>query len=159
MLHFGKTRAFGRHFSGRAVALNGAAFTLVEVVLALGVFVFAIMAIVGLVPVSLQTARESIKITRQSAILEHVNSDLQRKGFSSLSSLTTLSWMFDSDGNPLSTSQDESRIFYKVKGIIHPGTMLPGGTAVSSSLLTVTLELVSPDGLLNTSLTVANTGD
>jgi type II secretory pathway pseudopilin PulG len=53
------------------------AFSLVEVALSLGVISFAIIAIVGLFPVAMQTARESNRETRATLIARRIVDELQ----------------------------------------------------------------------------------
>lgn len=53
-------------------------FSLVEVVLALGVCSFAMMAMMGMIPIGLSTFREAMNTTAQSQIFEGIAGDLLR---------------------------------------------------------------------------------
>src|SRR6266480_5453414 len=54
-----------------------AAFSLVEVTLALGVAAFALLAILGMLPVSLKTQQASIQQTTANQIISQIFSDLR----------------------------------------------------------------------------------
>jgi uncharacterized protein (TIGR02598 family) len=54
-----------------------AAFSLVEVVLALGVAAFALLAILGMMPTSLKTQQASIQQTTANAIISSIFADLR----------------------------------------------------------------------------------
>lgn len=65
------------------------AFSLVEVVVALGLMSFAIVGIVGLLPAGLRTMKESVGTTVQSQIAQQLINDAQLTPFSSLPSAKT----------------------------------------------------------------------
>jgi uncharacterized protein (TIGR02598 family) len=56
---------------------GSAAFSLVEVTLALGVAAFALLAIIGLLPASLKTQQASIEQTTANTIISQIFSDLR----------------------------------------------------------------------------------
>src|SRR2546423_12328016 len=58
------------------------AFSLVEVVLALGVISFALLAIIGLFPTALQSGRASIQETRANHLAQQIFSTLRSQAFS-----------------------------------------------------------------------------
>jgi len=66
------------------------AFSLVEIVLALGVVAFSVIAILGLFPVALDAARESQRQTTATLIAQTVFSELKTTG--STSAVGALSW-------------------------------------------------------------------
>lgn len=57
-------------------SLKAAGFSLIEIVLALGIISFAIVAIMGLFPVALRSAQESQRETRAALIAQQINGDL-----------------------------------------------------------------------------------
>lgn len=130
-------------------------FSLVEVVLALGLFGFAMVAVLGMLPLCLQSAKQSIDITRQSAIVEYISSCLEQKVFSNLNAPQELEWTFDYDGSP---TADSGKICYTVTGTAGGAIVLPGTGGPSSDLVRVTLTIASPAGLRKTTLSVANMG-
>lgn len=64
--------------------LHRHAFSLVEVVLALGVVSFAFVGIIGLLPVGLQTSRQAQETSVQSQIAQQVSNEIQLARFSDL---------------------------------------------------------------------------
>ena len=66
-----------------------AAFSLVEIVLALGVISFALVAVIGLLPIGFQASRASIQETRATLVADAIFSTLRGQPFKS-ASLSTL---------------------------------------------------------------------
>jgi uncharacterized protein (TIGR02598 family) len=60
---------------GRVVARRG--FSLIEIVIAIGIIAFAIVGIMGLFPVAMRSALESQRETRAAVIAQQIFSDLQ----------------------------------------------------------------------------------
>jgi len=94
------------HHSGQA-----SAFSLVEITLALGIVAFALLAIFGLLPVAIDSSRESAKDATFSAITERVVGDLRSRGYDWLTNAsatpapnTVWPYAFDSDGRPVATN-------------------------------------------------------
>ncbi|CAN5452969.1 hypothetical protein BH09VER1_BH09VER1_36210 [soil metagenome] len=92
------------HFPRRLTC--GQAFSLVEVTIALGVFAFAIISLVGLLSVGLQTERLAHQDTAISNIVSYVLSDLRGSKYATITGDTTnvtktnfTRWyQFDADG-------------------------------------------------------------
>jgi uncharacterized protein (TIGR02598 family) len=74
------------------------AFTLVEVALALGLCAFALTAIVALLPVSLDSARNAQETTRVAKAFETVASELTQSPFDAVGAMTTRDYYFDYEG-------------------------------------------------------------
>lgn len=91
------------------------AFTLIEVVLAIGIVAFALFAIIGLIPLGLQVGRSSVEDTRANQVAEQVFTTLRKQNFENvdfygqtlnLAELNTGDWSVptvrvsaDNDGN------------------------------------------------------------
>ena len=81
------------------------AFSLIEVVLALGVIAFALVGIMGLFPVAMKSAQESQRETRATLIAQQIFSDLRvsagtnRFVISGPTASTTNGLSLSSDGN------------------------------------------------------------
>jgi uncharacterized protein (TIGR02598 family) len=142
-------------FPNGAATARRSGFTLVEVVLALGLFGFAVVAMLGVIPLCLQSAKKSIDTTRQSEIIEYISGNLEQKMFSNLSSPQELKWTFDYEGNP---TTEISRIYYTVTANAGGTFTLPGTSSASSEIFRVTLTISSPAGLKKAALSVANMG-
>lgn len=98
------------------------AFSLVEVVLALGIFAFAIIALFGLISASLQSSRESASDLSLGLMTQTVSSVLKMEGFASAATNaaygtnTSDIFFFNSDGElargaggkPVSAAQTNS---------------------------------------------------
>ncbi|HSI83814.1 MAG: Verru_Chthon cassette protein B [Candidatus Methylacidiphilales bacterium] len=81
------------------------AFTLVEVVLAIGVFSFAIMSMVALIPAALGFYRQAAQATAHAHILQSVTTDVQLGGIGSVSGNS----YFDAEGSRVDmTSKDQA---------------------------------------------------
>jgi uncharacterized protein (TIGR02598 family) len=91
----------------RGAPVNGlprrSGFSLVEVVMALGIMSFALMGIVGLLPAGLSQFREAIDITVQSQIAQELVSELQRTDYTAIQSG---SYFYDSEGGNLPGPDD-----------------------------------------------------
>lgn len=74
------------------------AFTLVEVTLALGVVAFAIMALLGALPMGILSVRESMQQTVHAHILRQIAADLDLLPLSDLPAYAAKNQYFDYDG-------------------------------------------------------------
>jgi len=88
-------------------AKTSGGFSLVEVVLALGVMSFALTAIVGLLPLGLSHFRKAVDLTVQAQITQELTSMIQRTPYSDLdttlgSSSNPSIFKFDEEGSPSS---------------------------------------------------------
>lgn len=77
-------------------------FSLVEVAIALGIFVFALVSLVGLMPVALSTARESLDMTVAAQLAAGEAARLEQLPYSALPDIPIVSW-FDAVGAPLNS--------------------------------------------------------
>jgi len=76
-----------------------AAFTLVEVVLSLGVIAFAIIGLLGLLPLGLTQFRASMNASIGSQIFQHIVNDAEQSDFSSLFSPPSSSGLSGGNAN------------------------------------------------------------
>lgn len=137
----------------RATASNS--FSLVEVVVALGVTAFCLIAVFGLLPVGLKANQNSISQTAATSILSAVIADLRATPRNAAASVqfgvifgseTTL--YFDNEGRPSSSLSPNSR--YQLK-IIFPSNG-SGTTAATFAGLRVTWPAAAtPDNALGSS--------
>jgi len=79
------------------------AFSLCEVVIAMGLFVFALLGILGLMPTALTGVRESLDIAVATELANEVATGLNGRA---LSSPSTFSNYFDDTGNELPSSMN-----------------------------------------------------
>src|SRR2546430_10195961 len=78
-------------------------FSLVEVVLALGVISFALVAIIGLLPIGLASGRGTIQETRANHLAEEVFSTLRSQPFTNVSLAS-----FSSNSGPINLSTENT---------------------------------------------------
>ena len=138
------------------------AFSLVEVVLALGIFVFAAVPIVGLLPLALRSAKESTETTQQAKIIQRVANDLVQTPFATLTAQinggTTFSRQFNYDGLETKVAAD----VYYIATVTLNGFTVPGATASAANLYRVAINVASGrgNGVVNKTMaiTVADNG-
>ena len=106
------------------------AFTLVETVLAMGIVVFAMLPILGLVPVGLGSLREAISSTVESQIVQAVSNEIL---------LTKFDTIIKNYSKPVTTYYNEE------------GTLLPANGEQKLYTVTVVLKDVSApaDSIVN----------
>lgn len=104
------TVAFHRNSSvpTRLPSARRCGFTLVEVAMALGVFSFGVLAVIGLLPAGLQVNRDSVATVVESNILQVVTSDAQATNFKNLEGKI---FYFDEEGVALSASTNPNRLY------------------------------------------------
>jgi uncharacterized protein (TIGR02598 family) len=118
------------------------AFSLVEVVLAVGVAGFALVALMGLLPTGLKTFRGTMNTAVGSQIAERVFNDMQVSDWANITNETTR--YFDDQGTEL-TDPKSVRCIYWVR--ISPistvtrgrSTQITGSTSTNLVTLTVTV--------------------
>ncbi len=116
-----------------------AAFSLVEVVLALGVIGFALVAIIGLFPTALHSERASIQETRANHLAEQVFSTLRSQPFTA----ADLSLLGGNSVVDLSTENTESGAQGTLLYATYEGTFIS-----AKDYFTVELKFHNaPDGL------------
>ena len=151
----------------RSRSTGTAAFSLIEVVLAIGVFAFGFVAVLGLLPTGLQLYRESVQTSVSSQIAQRVINDAQQTDYPVLTdesnlpgSLDAFTFQapkvlagafryFDEQGNEVIpagdtlSSSERMRIVYWVNTRIKPRTDRGQTTVQISSLATVTVQVAN----------------
>jgi uncharacterized protein (TIGR02598 family) len=116
-----------------------AAFSLVEVTLALGIIAFAFVAIVGLIPVGLSTARDAMETSVRSQIVQRVVSDVKQ---TDLQDIDGGDLSFDDQANPVSVGNADK--IYDVR-VALANVVLPSAPA-NADLQRVTITVVNNPG-------------
>lgn len=136
-----------RHRRG---ALTRRAFSLVEVTIAIGIVAFAFVALVGVLPVGLQTFRRAVDASVGAQITQRIINDIQQTDFDVLMDGHTSPFLaapryFDDQGSEVTAP---SAAVYHVKTWVKPSTDLPGNpsTASNGKLATVTIQIVNNPG-------------
>ncbi len=86
-------------------------FSLVEVVLALGIVSFTFLSMLALIPQGLKMSREAADATTESQIVQFVRNQLQLTSFSGIGKWNGVSLYFDVDGLPVTSGSDPAMIY------------------------------------------------
>lgn len=124
-----------------AACPQAAGFSLVEVVLCIGIVAFAFLAIFGLLPVGLTTFRQGIDNTLGSQIVQRLVSEAQQTDYPTLIATAAYQRYFDEQGNEVISSKDY--IYAAEISVIAPTTLPNTSTPATDSLATVTIKLAS----------------
>jgi uncharacterized protein (TIGR02598 family) len=131
------------------------AFSLVEVALALGIFSFAVVSVMGLMPVGLSAARKAMRTSQEMQITAQILNSLQATPFANLQNFTG---QYSADGAALSGTSGAS---YFVSVVIVPSVKLPTtilSASDTSNLASVQMTFRSLDNVTNSyTTTIANT--
>jgi len=141
----------GRSGSNKRLSISGstAAFSLVEVTVAIGIVAFAFMGIMGLIPTGLNTFRQAIDLSVGSNIAQKVIREAQQTDFITLIGSNTSAFQqsstpryFDDQGNELTTGS--AAAIYQVNTCITPATPILGDAATDNpNLATVTVQIAN----------------
>jgi len=148
------------------------AFSLVEVVLAIGVVSFAFVALMGLLPAGMQQFRKAIDTTVAAEIAQRVIDDAQQTDFDTLLATPWPSYRYfdergvevipinsgaSSSAALLSSSypappqqSEQQKVVYQVNTRVVAQTILPDGTqAAVNTLATVTVQVLNNPGFVD----------
>ena len=134
------------HFgSRRATPWAERGFTLVEVLLALGIVSFAFMALCGMLPVGLKTYRDAMDATCRANIVRVVSAELAQSPYTTINATLTNTDKdrYFSDQGLVVTNAADARFCVKYVNVLS-GTSLFG--AINSSLKPVTIEISAVQG-------------
>jgi uncharacterized protein (TIGR02598 family) len=110
----------------RKLERSGSGFSLVEVVLALGVAAISLIAIFGLLPVGLQTAHNAIEQSASGDIMSAVVADLKATPPTSPrgGSATSRQFSINIPSNPIGSAAAPTTLYFNDKGQLSssPGT-------------------------------------
>jgi uncharacterized protein (TIGR02598 family) len=106
------------------------AFSLVEVVIALGVTSFALLSMVALIPMGLMQAREASDTTTESQIVQFARNKIEMMPFASISTLTN--GYFDNQGLPTTPGAPEQ--IYTVSYGVTNVSMSTAGNSTANSM-------------------------
>lgn len=122
------------------------AFSLIEVVLALGIVSFAMMAVVGTLPVGLRSSQQSRSQIAAANIARQIQGDLQQISFRSsvadaftIEKLSTTPFYFSQDG-----TRSEARDAYYVAAFTLNDVTAPGLSVNSSNARRVNVSISYP---------------
>ncbi|CAN5687498.1 hypothetical protein BH09VER1_BH09VER1_03700 [soil metagenome] len=141
------------------------AFSLIEVVLALGVVSFAFVGIVGLMPVGLKTFRTAMEMNMQSQLSQRIAGETQRSRFDDLkaSDFSSLNFpqYFDDQGSPVASASDPNCLYTVDVASAPAQVKLPGSAVANTNILSLNFSIKKKTDSTKTnyfSVIVANTG-
>lgn len=123
------------------------AFSLVEVVLAIGVIGFGVLIVLGLMPVGLNTMRQAMDNSTEMQIVKQISGEALLTPFSQLSTnFSGKTFYYDEQGIKESTASANTR-YWAITSLTSPGypgsANLPTTSSVTNSLKTLRLDLVT----------------
>jgi Verrucomicrobium spinosum paralogous family TIGR02598 len=121
------------------------AFSLVEVTLALGLTSFALVAVLGLMPVGFTSMREAVDSTVESQITREIRAKAQQTSFADLvREFSGREFFFAESG--VETSSDAFDRRYTVKTLVEVPVYPGSENAGADSLSTLAIEISTGDG-------------
>jgi uncharacterized protein (TIGR02598 family) len=133
------------------------AFSLIEVAMAIGLLAFCMISILGLLPVTLNTSRQSIDKNAETRMLQTVRANLLQYPTSTLPQESL--FYFDADGSMLPTDSPPANAFYSVTAATLPSTSLPD-SQTSAKLRTARISIlhIPRNSAVNRSLHLPDNG-
>ena len=132
-------------------------FSLIEVTLALGIVSFAMVTLLALIPVGLNSFKKAMNLTVEAQIVQSIVTDV---GLQKYSALAPTQYFFDVQGTPTTSASDRvytaSLSFQNGLASVKSGTVLADGTgSVADIDITST---VTPQQSRHYSVIIANNG-
>lgn len=130
------------HFKAACMLSSCGGFSLVEVALAIGLLAFALLPIMGLLPVAMNVSRDAIDRASEVRMLQSIRADVLASDSDAM--LQAKVHFFDMQGNSLVDLPDESDAgasYYEVTRGTPTSTALPGGQS-SAHLRTIHITLL-----------------
>jgi len=81
-------------------------FSLVEITLVMGIVCFALLPILGLLPIGLSTISAATTQTSEANIAKEMNAELQRISLSEITDLSQMIYYYDKSGSPVTNAKD-----------------------------------------------------
>jgi uncharacterized protein (TIGR02598 family) len=134
-------------------------FTLVEVCLSLGIMAFSVTAMLGLLPLGVDTLRKNIDSSQAKNLSQQVVLEARQMAFSTLSTMGAYKRYFNSQGDSVNAGSAQMVYTCNVSVNGNGVTKLPGGDTQQRTLVTLTVEIrKTPGGVdLPQNSAIANT--
>jgi uncharacterized protein (TIGR02598 family) len=105
---------------GCSLAGRRHAFSLIEVVIALGIFAFAIVPIIGLLGSGMGTLKDSMSDTVRSDIARRIVGEYQRMPFTNFTEGTSVTNFYDVEGVPTNSNSAIFRAIVNLSSLTNP---------------------------------------
>jgi uncharacterized protein (TIGR02598 family) len=138
---------------------SSSGFTLIEVTIALGLVSFALVGLMGMLPVGLSNFREAMEIQTQTRIAQQIAAELQLTPFQTISDgtfQTAFPRFYNDEGTPVTAAESIFTVTAAAPGNLE----LPGPQAGTNTLL-LTFQIgkkSAPGRTEEFSIITANTG-
>ena len=130
----------------RSTGNGNKAFSLIEVVIAIGIVSFAFVTLLGLLPIGLTAFRQAMDTTVCSQIVQRVVNDAQQTDYTTLTTSGTTQLYFDDQANEV-TAANANNSLYTVQVTVSGTTTLPNSAGVqSTNLATVSVQIANNPG-------------
>jgi len=141
-------------------------FSLVEVVLAIGIVAFAFIAVMGLIPVGLTVFNRSVNSTVQAQIAQRLFGEAQQVRFEDLSTITDSGRFYDAEGLPVGEGNTPPVGGFIYHAVVNPPTEVFLDNAyvrtvtvdISKNRTVQETRLIAPTEVKRYSFMVANVG-
>jgi len=138
---------FRNAFLRKARHRTAAGFSMVELVLSLGVLAFAFVSLLALLPAGMSTFRKAVDASVTSQISQRIVNEIQESDFSTYlkkyANAQQTPRYFDDQGNEL---PDKTNALYWVNVKLATSPTLPGATVSNENLATVTVQIANNPG-------------
>lgn len=131
------------HFHALPARARQAAFTLIEITLALGVVTVAMVGMVGMLPVGMQVFRKAMDLTLETQMVQHVVGEANQLAFTDLPKLESRQFYFDDSGNLV--GKESSARQYAAKIQVNSSSAMPGAATGNASLAMLTITFLRAD--------------
>ena len=122
-----------------------AAFSLVEVTMAIGIVSFALLSLIALLPSGLQSVRDSANEAALSSIVRTVRGELNQASFSDVTTtLPAQTWYFNESGHRLEASAPSGERFFQLSFSNSSPSAAGAAAAFDKSLSALTLTVRFP---------------
>lgn len=130
---------FSRPIFLKIIACRNAAFSLVEVVLAVGIMALGVVTILGLLPHGMEMSRKTANEQAETRIVDQITGEIQASDWKTMSGLVTggnvgLTKLFDDQGLEVGVGSDLLTYLARVRLLdaSDSGARLPSGTKTTS---------------------------
>ena len=117
-------------------------FSLVEVAMAMAIVGFAMISLIGLLPMGLSNFRQAMNNTVESQIVQSITNQIQLSSFNNLTTSTTPSY-YDADGNLLTSAAGAvytaTTTVSSVQSPKYPVTLSNSAGAATADAITITI--------------------
>lgn len=124
-------------------------FSLIEVVMAVGVMSFAILPLVALLPVGLRTVQDSMDLTVTAGIAQQIRGELQQISFNpndavNINNLHSQVYYYTNEG--IKTTPGDPDVYYNATFSVN-GVTAASASFTSTNAQTVTVTLAYPNAI------------